>query len=378
MNKQKRRPVFLLLVVVILLVGCVGVVAGYLAISAEVRSQFGSPSPNLSLTQRVIYPLELFTHQDAMAAPAELAGPEQAFIVEQGESVSMVCIRLEQTGLITDAELFRIYLVYSGLDRQLQAGQYTLSPAMSPLQIAADMLDATPKDATVTILPGWRIEEVAANVAGSGLALDAESFIALAYTPTPDLFANLPLEGAPTLEGLLFPGTYVIPREADLHTVLQAILAAFAEQVDAALLDGFARQGLSVYEAVTLASIVEKEAVVDDEKPMIASVFYNRLAQGMRLETDPTVQYALGLQEATQSWWKSPLAGEDLAIDSPYNTYLYAGLPPTAIANPDLTSLQAVAFPAETPYYYFRAACDGSGRHNFAITYEEHLNNACE
>jgi UPF0755 protein len=90
------------------------------------------------------------------------------------------------------------------------------------------------------------------------------------------------------------------------------------------------------------------------------------------------VQYALGFQADSSSWWKSPLSTADLAIDSLYNTYQIFGLPPTPIANPDLSSLQAVAYPAETPYFYFRAACDGSGRHNFAITYEEHLNNACE
>jgi UPF0755 protein len=148
--------------------------------------------------------------------------------------------------------------------------------------------------------------------------------------------------------------------------------------MDEDLLNGFERQGLSIYEAVTLASIVEKEAVVDDEKPMIASVFYNRLAQGMRLETDPTVQYALGFSEEWSTWWKSPLSNADLAVESPYNTYLAFGLPPTPICNPDLGSLRAVAFPAETPYLYFRAACDGSGRHNFSITFEEHLNNACD
>jgi UPF0755 protein len=131
-------------------------------------------------------------------------------------------------------------------------------------------------------------------------------------------------------------------------------------------------------EAVTLASIVEKEAIIDDEKPMIASVFYNRLAIGMRLETDPTVQYGLGYNPSTQSWWKSPLTISDLAVNSAYNTYLITGLPPTPICNPDLGSLRAVAFPAETPYFYFRAACDGSGRHNFAITFEEHDNNQCE
>ncbi len=378
MNNRKRRSVFLLLVITALLIGCVGFVAGFLAISSEVTAQFGKPAEGLSFTQKLAYPLDLYLHKDTMFAPAQMDGLEQDFIVDQGESVSMVCLRLENAGLIGDAELFRTYLVYSGLDRYLQAGQYTLSPQMTPMEIAADLLDATPEDVTVSILAGWRIEEVARNVAGSGLEIDAESFIALAYNPTADLFPGLPLESAPTLEGLLFPGSYTIPREADLNTVLQTILAEFAANVDTEMVDGFARQGLSVYQAVILASIVEKEAVLDEEKPMIASVFYNRLADGMRLETDPTVQYALGYQESAQTWWKSPLSVEDLGIASPYNTYLNYSLPPTAIANPDLTSLQAVAFPAETPYYYFRAACDGSGRHNFAITFEEHLNNACE
>ena len=378
MNNRKRSSVFLLLVITALLIGCVGLGAGFLAISSEVEDQFGKPAEGLSLTQKIAYPVDLYLHKDTMFSPAQNDGIDQSFLIDQGESVSMVCIRLENAGLITDAELLRTYLVYSGLDRNLQAGQYTISPQMTPMEIAADLLDATPEDVTVSILAGWRIEEVARNVAGSGLAVDAESFISLAYNPTPVLFIGLPLESAPTLEGLLFPGSYTIPREADLNTVLQTILGEFAANVDTEMVDGFERQGLSVYQAVILASIIEKEAVLDEEKPMIASVFYNRLTDGMRLETDPTVQYALGYQQGIQTWWKSPLSIEDLGITSPYNTYQNYGLPPTAIANPDLASLRAVAFPAETPYYYFRAACDGSGRHNFAITYEEHLNNACE
>jgi UPF0755 protein len=215
-------------------------------------------------------------------------------------------------------------------------------------------------------------------VAGSGLDVTAEEFIALAYAPLPEFFAYLPVDDAPTLEGFLFPGVYPIPREADAVTVLQTFLAAFSANVSQEMLDGFAQQGLTLQEAVTLASIIEKEAVVDDEKPLIASVFYNRLGDGMRLESDPTVQYALGYQDSRGTWWKSPLDGADLAVESPYNTYLVYGLPPTPMDNPDLLSLQAVAFPADTPYYFFRAACDDSGRHNFAITYEEHLNNGCE
>ena len=128
---------------------------------------------------------------------------------------------------------------------------------------------------------------------------------------------------------------------------------------------------------MTLASIVQREAVDRDEMPMIASVFYNRLEISMKLETDPTVQYALGYNSAQNSWWTTPLTYTHLEVLSPYNTYIYSGLPPTPIANPSLAALQAVAFPAQTPYYYFRAACDGSGTHNFSETYEQHLQYAC-
>jgi len=139
---------------------------------------------------------------------------------------------------------------------------------------------------------------------------------------------------------------------------------------------GFANQGLSLYEAVILASIVERETVVDGEQAIIASVFFNRLRQGMMLQADPTVQYALGYNDAW-GWWKSPLSLEDLNFVSPYNTYLNDALPPGPIANPGLEALKAVAFPEETDYYFFRADCDGSGRHLFTSTFEEHRSNAC-
>jgi len=373
-RKNRLLPLFLLLILIIL----AAIVIGIYGINSMIFSEFGKPAKNLSLTQRILYPIELFLHRYALTIPKNNSGLDQPFIVAQGESVSMICIRLEQSGLIKDAELLRTYLVYTGLDRQLQSGQFVLSASMSSIQIASALMDATPTEAVVSILPGWRIEEVAANVAGSGLAISREEFISEAYAPSPVYFTYLPLDNSPTLEGFLFPGIYMIPREESVGFVLSKILTEFNANMNEDLLNGFARQGLSIYEAVTLASIVEKEAVVDEEKPLIASVFYNRLALGMRLETDPTVQYALGFQEEWSTWWKSPLTLADLEVESPYNTYSVYGLPPTPICNPDLGSLRAVAFPAETPYLYFRAACDGSGRHNFSITFEEHLNNACE
>jgi len=374
-NKSPQRRLLLGGTLVLLVFA---LLAGAFYLHTKVTDQFGPPAPTLSMVQRIIYPVELFINQASLVTAPDQNGPEQVFGISQDESVSLVCIRLEQAGLIRDAELFRIYLVYSGLDRHLQSGKFTLSSAMSPIQIAAAMLDATPTEAVISILPGWRIEEIAANVGRSGLQITAEDFIAAAYQPSPAILAYLPVDEVSSLEGFLFPGTYSLPREADLEMVFATILTTFSQNVNQDLLDGFSRQGLSLDEGVTLASIIEKEAVVDDEKPLVASVFFNRLVYGMRLETDPTVQYSLGYQTEAQTWWKSPLRENDLSIDSPYNTYVIFGLPPTPICNPDLTSLRAAAYPAETPYYFFRAACDGSGRHNFAITFEEHLNNSCE
>lgn len=378
MPKHNKGVRIFSIILILLLVFGLGIFGIYTMMVRSVRAEFGEPAGNLSLTQRMIFTVELFVNRDSLLEPQALPGIEQNFIINQGESVGMICIRLETAGLIPNAELMRTYLVYTGLDRTLQSGQFALTTSMSPMQIAAELLDATPKDAVITILPGWRIEEVAANVAGSGLSISAEAFIQAAYSPSQGHLALLPVDTMGSLEGFLFPGTYVLPRESSLDEVLTAILGNFSSQIDATLLDGFEREGLSLVEAVNLAAIIEKEAVVSEEKPLIASVFFNRLAYGMRLETDPTVQYALGFIQETQSWWKSPLFIPDLSVESPYNTYQNFGLPPGPICNPDLGSLRAVAFPAQTPYFFFRAACDGSGRHNFAITFEEHLQNSCE
>ena len=155
------------------------------------------------------------------------------------------------------------------------------------------------------------------------------------------------------------------------------MLIEFNAHLSADLRAGFEQHGLSLEQAVILASIVQREAMVTDEAPMIASVFYNRLAAGMKLDSDPTVQYAVGFNQGQATWWTNPLSFADLEIVSAYNTYQNLGLPPNPISNPGLAALQAVAAPADSPYYYFRARCDGSGTHNFAATFEEQLQNAC-
>ena len=285
--------------------------------------------------------------------------------------------RLQEQGLIHSSLAMRDYLVYSGLDTTLQAGEFELDPGLNTLQIAWALQDSTPGEITFRILPGWRLEEIGASLPTSGLEFTTQAFLAAAYEPDPALPVVQSLPEGTSLEGFLFPDSYRLPRQTSLDAFLEIILSDFQVKTGAQLQENFKDQGLSLYQAVTLASIIQREAIVNEEMPMLASVFLNRLNAGMRLDTDPTIQYALGFDRQKNTWWKSPLSLDDLQVNSPYNTYRSFGLPPGPISNPGMSALNAVASPAETPYYYFRSACDGSGRHAFAVSFEEHQANAC-
>jgi UPF0755 protein len=315
--------------------------------------------------------------QQDLAQPADPFGTPRPFTVQLGEPTAALIDRLQAEGFISSAEGFRIYLQYSGLDTSLQAGDYLLSPKMTPVEIARALQDATPAEVTFHILPGWRKEEIAASLSTSGLDISPEEFLAAAALRPAGLSFSADLPPQASAEGFLFPDSYRLKRETDVQGLLQAFSSNFNLKIDDSLIEGFHKQGLDTYQAVTLASMIQREAVSEDEMPLIASVFLNRLEAGMKLDSDPTVQYALGYNPDKKTWWTNPLSLQDLQIDSPYNTYLNMGLPPGPIANPSLTALQAVAFPAQTPYYYFRSACDGSGKHTFAETFEEHLQNEC-
>ena len=361
----------------ILLIICVIIFAVALYIPQKVNQAFGAPISKLSLIQRITYPFELYQGRDSLLSAMAKDGDEEHFTIGEGESVSMICLRLEERGLIPSAELFRIYLIYTGMDRQIQTGTFRLNPSMTGVVIGQALVDPLARDIIFTILPGWRIEEIGQAFPTSGLAITAEAFLDQAYKPSDWMIELLDVGPIDSLEGYLYPESYQLSRQTDLDKLFEVILRHFTLVVDTDLRSAFERRGLSIHEAVTLASIIDREAIHDEEKPLIASVFFNRMAIGKRLETDPTVQYAIGLVEAMDTWWKSPLNLGDLQIASDYNTYLINGLPPGPISNPDILSLRSVAYPAETPYYYFRAACDGSDKHNFAITYAEHLENAC-
>jgi peptidoglycan lytic transglycosylase G len=339
-------------------------------------ADLGPADPSLQPLPRLALATYLVLRRDALDQPAGGSAEEVNFEVAAGESASSVVDRMHEERIVRETLLLRAYLRYLGADRTIQAGNYTLSGDMTLRKLAQELQLASQPPIVLTVPEGWRLEQIAESLSVAGLSISAEEFVDASrlgvFSPT--LLAELP---DPThLEGFLFPDTYYFTQDSQPFECVAAMLETFERRVDADLRAGFAQQGLSLYQAVTLASIVEREAVMPDERPLIASVFLNRLAQELKLEADPTVQYALGRQP-DGTWWKTGLTLEDLQFDAPHNTYVHTGLPPSPIANPGLESLRAVAFPETSTYLYFRAACDGSGRHLFADTLEQHLQNAC-
>jgi UPF0755 protein len=379
MRKNKSPTTRLVLLAFGLMICLVLVIAGTIIFGLPIRAAqiYGSPASHLSTNQRLRLSALLLWKDKQLNSPTNPLAMPVDFQVDLGEPLPIIAARMVSDGIIPDQNSFIAYLQYAGLDTTIQSGEYELSPAMTPREIAHQLQDATPKEVTFNILEGWRSEEIAASLPTSGLAVSPQAFLEVARLVTLNhpLLENLP--AGTTLEGFLMPGSYQIPRQATTEELINQLLDNFVMQVTYDLLEGFDRQGLSLFEAVTLASIVEREAMNEEEMPLIASVFLNRLAIGMKLEADSTVQYALGFNQEQNTWWTNPLTLEHLEINSPYNTYHYPGLPPGPIANPGLQAIRAVAFPAQTPYFYFRAACDDSGRHVFAVTFDEHLLNAC-
>lgn len=357
-------------------------ITSFLLLQRYRQWQATAVATHLNLIERLYLQNYLITHEPQLAQSAGSNTVPVSFIITAGETASGIAANLATAGALKDQQLFLNYLRYYGLDSQLEAGEFTLSPYLTVPQLAQTLTTAYARDVELRFLEGWRSEEMARYLTATSPAqIDATAFSAIvqrqaAFDLSPYHFlVALPAEAS--LEGYLFPDTYRVPADADAAYLVDMMLRNFDRRVDPAMRQQFGAQGLALHQAVTLASIVEREAVVAEERPLIAGVFYNRLALGMRLETDPTVQYALGYQADTDSWWKSPLTLNDLRADSPYNTYMVTGLPPGPIANPGLFSLRAVAAPAPSDYLFFVVDCTAvtPGAHVFSVTFEEHLAN---
>jgi len=376
-SRRASRNITCFLISIILI--CVVVITGIIGpkiILIQAEHTYGPASSELSTTQRLYLSALILLQSDDLTQPTDPDGAEHSITINQGESVPSIIGNLHDAGLISNPGVFRSYLQYTGLDTSLKAGKFWLSTSMSPIEIATSIQSSISPTVTLTILPGWRLEEIANSLPSTGLTIPPDEFISAARSPQAGYSFSTCLSGD-SLEGFLFPGSYTLARETTIGELLPQVLMNFESQVSNELRNGFSTQGLDLCQAVTLASIVQREAVMTEEMPLIASVFINRLNSGIKLESDPTVQYALGYNEKQGTWWTNPLSFEDLQVDNLYNTYLYYGLPPGPISNPGIEALQAVAFPAQTAYFYFRSACDGSGRHTFAETFEEHVGNAC-
>lgn len=350
--------------------------------SGQQLVQIEGINPNLSFAERVYLQNYLSGRADQLAAPVGSGQEAVPFTIEPGQTGNQIATNLAAAGILPDTELFLNYLRYFGLDSSLEAGDFSLSPTWTIPELAISLTDARARTISLRFIEGWRLEEMAHYLREvQPAAIDADEFLRISQRQAPfdlapyDFLASLPTDA--TLEGFLLPDTYQIPVTADATQLVALMLHNFGEQVTPELRQAFGEQGLTLRQAVTVASIVHREAVVADERPLIAGVFLNRLNIQMLLQADPTVQYALGFQPDSQTWWKSPLFLSDLEVDSPYNTYLYAGLPPGPIANPGLSSLTAVAYPEPSDYIFFVANCGGQqdGRHTFSVTFEEHLAN---
>lgn len=298
--------------------------------------------------------------------------------VGEGDSAAQTGEALEQAGVIQSGRLFRILASLLGVGDHLSPGDYEFERGVTALTAVRRISQGITASNVVTVREGLRSEEIGELLEDAGAVSAAEFRAALVDHYDEPFLAAL---NSSSLEGFLFPARYGFARDTTGHGAIDQMLKAFEQRYEDAIRPRLssAPNGLSLLQVVTLASIIEREARVPAERPIIASVFLNRLRAGIPLQADPTIQYALGSDPASVSqygYWKAELSLADLAVDSPYNTYANVGLPPGPIANPGLDSIKAVLEPAQTNYLFFVARPNGS--HAFAETLEEHTRNVCE
>jgi UPF0755 protein len=307
--------------------------------------------------------------------PIASSGPSVTIKVPQGADGGAIARQLERAGVVSGGGMFGTLAGLMGVQNELAAGEYEFSPGLP----ASELIQRLRKGivvptVTVTIPEGRRLEEVAALFERQGLTTAAEFQAAAAATDYPQAAAQNRPQGA-TLEGYLFPDTYFFTKKITAHDIVERLVTTFEERFDQELRTAAQAQNLTVHQVATLASIVEREAQVSEERGLIAAVFINRLKAGIPLQADPTVQYAIAdpASVGKNGWWKRDLTLDDLKVNSPYSTYANMGLPPGPIASAGLASLRAVAHPAPVKYLYFVAKGDGS--HAFAETLDEHNRN---
>ena len=292
--------------------------------------------------------------------------------IAQGATPSDVGTQLEEAGVIRSAFMFRLVVRIRGIGGNIQAGRYSLETNMR-LSDTLDLLEKGPliekPPLSVTIPEGLRLEEVA-KVVKQALPVNRKDFVQQATNGTWALPPYLP-EGTASVEGFLFPKTYDFEEDVNAGDVIERLLAQFEEEVAALPWENAGSLGVEPYEVVVIASLIEREARYAPDRDKISAVIYNRIELGMPLQIDATVQYALPEH-------KERLTFDDYEYESPYNTYLHAGIPPGPIASPGLDSLRAALEPANVDFLYYLLIDPETGEHVFAETLEEHNQNRQE
>jgi UPF0755 protein len=295
------------------------------------------------------------------------SGPQKAvtLTIPTGATGTEVAKILKDRGIIRSTLGFRLLARFRGFSAGFEAGKYHLK-TNTPVEAVLDVLKAGPFVETVsaTFPEGYTIRQMAVR-AHEGLGVNAAQFLKLAGSGDHSIPPYLP-KGTATVEGFLFPSTYDFEKDVSAKDVVDRMLLQFEREAAGLPWDNAKKLGVTPYEVVVIASMIEREARVQQDRPKISAVIYNRIKKGMRLEIDATVRYALNKPTG-------PLTKSDLEVDSPYNTRKYAGLPPTPIASPGLASLKAALEPADVNYLYFLVVDPSTGRHAFTASYDEFL-----
>lgn len=298
-----------------------------------------------------------------LQAPSREETPTR-FVIKPGQPVTQIAKNLKEAGLIKNALAFRFLVARMGIAKNIQAGDFRLYPNMSAKEIA-QLLTHGAIDLWVTFPEGLRKEEMAEIIEAQlktpeneAYVFDKKEFIRLAQ------------------EGYMFPDTYLIAKDATAQDIVTRLKTTFEQKVDESLFEKGRKNNLEREQLIILASLIEKEAKTNEERPIIAGILLNRLNIQMALQVDATVQYAKGYDSANDRWWPQVTADDNQSIDSPFNTYLNIGLPPAPIANSGLDSIRAAAEPADTNYMYYLH--DSDGKIHYAETIEEHNRNIQE
>ncbi|MEJ2441650.1 MAG: endolytic transglycosylase MltG [Patescibacteria group bacterium] len=286
----------------------------------------------------------------------------QSFVIPRGYSALQTGNKLSNQGLIKSSLAFKFYVQLTAQSKKIQAGEYLLSPSFSLFEIVSQLTKG-PREIWITIPEGLRREEIANKYLTSLNKTGSEAVE----------FRQEFLSSTTGKEGYLFPDTYLFPKTASASAIANKMLSTFDLKIDSEMEEAINNSGYNLNQIITLASLLERETITNEERPVVAGILWKRVEAGWPLQVDAAVQYAIATADCQGKieceWWPI-LTKEDLAINSSYNTYKYPGLPPAPIASPGLSSIKAAIFPEDSPYWFYLH--DADGEIHYAETLEEH------